>query len=37
VLLSGKEEKKKNFSRFSILVWCLWLIPYSTGAVMNML
>ncbi len=37
VLLSGKDEKKRKFSRFSILVWCLWLVPYSTGAVMNML
>lgn len=27
----GSAKAKRNFSRFSIVVWCIWLIPYMTG------
>lgn len=27
----GSEKAKQNFSRFSILVWAFWLIPYILG------
>lgn len=27
----GSERAKRNFNRFSIVVWCIWLIPYMTG------
>lgn len=27
----GSARAKQNFSRFSIVVWCIWLIPYSLG------
>ncbi|MFU0832388.1 MAG: Cytochrome b561 domain-containing protein [Oscillospiraceae bacterium] len=36
VLSKGNSEQKKNFHRFSILVWCIWLIPYLSGAVFGM-
>lgn len=29
-------EKKKNFHKFSIFVWVVWLIPYISGAIMGM-
>ncbi len=27
----GSAKAKKNFSRFSVVVWFIWLIPYSIG------
>lgn len=33
VLLRGSERARHTFHRFSLLVWCLWLVPYVTGAV----
>lgn len=36
VLLRGSTEAKRNFHRFSIIVWAVWLIPYVSGAVMGM-
>ena len=32
----GSEKAKRNFSRFSILVWCIWLIPYFIGMYLGM-
>lgn len=36
VLFRGGERQKRNFHRFSILVWFIWLIPYISGMIMGM-
>ncbi len=36
VLVKNKEESKKNFHKFSILVWLIWLIPYFSGMIVGM-
>ena len=36
VLRRNREDEKRAFHRFSILVWMLWLIPYVAGAVSAM-
>ena len=28
--------KKRHFNRFSIVVWCIWLIPYLIGMAIGM-
>ena len=37
VLLKGGETQKRNFHKFSILVWFIWLIPYISGMVVGMM
>jgi uncharacterized repeat protein (TIGR03987 family) len=32
----GTEETKKNFHRYSLIVWLIWLIPYFGGMIMGM-
>lgn len=32
----GSEKAKKSFSRFSIIVWFIWLIPYFIGVYLGM-
>lgn len=32
----GSSRAKRNFSRFSIVVWCIWLIPYFIGVYLGM-
>lgn len=27
----GSAKSRRNFSKFSIVVWCIWLIPYFIG------
>jgi len=36
VLVKGNEKAKLNFHKLSILVWCIWLIPYISGAIFGM-
>jgi len=36
VVRKGKEEVRKKFHRWSILVWLIWLIPYFGGMFMGM-
>ena len=36
VLVRGRENEKRAFHRFSIVVWAIWLIPYVAGAVSAM-
>lgn len=37
VVLARKNEKAQHtFHRFSIVVWCIWLIPYLIGVFMGM-
>lgn len=36
VLLRGDERAKRTFHRFSIVVWCIWLIPYLSPMVIAM-
>lgn len=33
---TGSEEARRHFSRFSIFVWCAWLIPYFIGVYIGM-
>lgn len=35
VLLRKKENQIKQFHKFSLLVWILWLVPYSIGVVLS--
>lgn len=32
----GSDVARKRFSRFSLLVWCVWLIPYFIGVYIGM-
>lgn len=32
----GSLQAKRNFSKFSILVWAIWLIPYGIGVYIGM-
>lgn len=34
--LRGSEVARRHFSRFSIVVWCIWLIPYCIGVYIGM-
>ena len=36
VLRGGNPEKQKAFHKFSIVVWCVWLVPYILGAFVGM-
>jgi uncharacterized repeat protein (TIGR03987 family) len=37
IVISGKDEERiRNFHKFSMFVWMVWLIPYMTGIVMHM-
>ena len=33
VLLRGSEKSRRNFHKFSIFVWLVWLIPYLSGVI----
>ena len=33
---SGSDNAKARFNRFSIVVWCIWLIPYFIGVYLGM-
>ena len=35
-LLRKNENALKSFHRFSLTVWCIWLIPFITGMVLAM-
>ena len=37
VLYKDDKEKQKVFHKFSIFVWCIWLIPYIIGAMIGMM
>lgn len=34
--LRGSEESKQRFHKFSIVVWCIWLVPFLSGMMMGM-
>lgn len=36
VLVKKNEKMIKDFHKFSIVVWLIWLVPYFTGVVLNM-
>ena len=36
VYFGRNETSKKNFHKFSIAVWAIWLIPYLSGLVLGM-
>ena len=36
VLVKNNEDSAKNFHRFSIAVWAIWLVPYVLGMIIGM-
>ena len=34
-LVRKRPKELRSFHRFSLLVWCFWLIPFALGAVLN--
>jgi TIGR03987 family protein len=37
VVLAGNDSgRKRNFHKFSLLVWIIWLVPFITGAILGM-
>ena len=34
-LIRKRENELESFHRFSIVVWAIWLIPYTFGALLN--
>jgi uncharacterized repeat protein (TIGR03987 family) len=37
IVLATKNEKAQHmFHRFSVAVWCIWLVPYILGMIMGM-
>lgn len=36
VLIKNDDAKKQAFHKFSITVWCIWLVPYLVGMVIGM-
>ena len=36
VLVKNNEDSAKNFHRFSIAVWAIWLVPYILGMMIGM-
>ena len=36
ILFKGNEHSKEIFHKFSIIVWCIWLIPYFIGLYIGM-
>lgn len=36
VLIKNNENSAKNFHKFSIAVWAIWLIPYVLGMIIGM-
>ena len=36
VLVKNKESLIKSFHKFSLAVWCIWLVPYIFGMIIGM-
>lgn len=36
VITKGDDNAKINFHKLSIIVWCIWLIPYISGMMLGM-
>jgi uncharacterized repeat protein (TIGR03987 family) len=36
VVRKGSEETRRNFHRYSLVVWLVWLVPYFGGMVLTM-
>ncbi len=37
VLIKKNEQTIENFHKFSIFVWCVWLVPYILGMLLGMM
>ncbi len=37
VIVKNKEDMKLKFHKFSIIVWCIWLVPYFIGMFIGMM
>lgn len=36
VIVRGQDKAKASFHKFSVAVWCIWLVPYISGMIMGM-
>lgn len=36
VIVKRDDKLKRNFHRFSLVVWLIWLVPYISGMIMGM-
>ena len=36
VLVKNRESLTKSFHKFSLAVWCIWLVPYILGMIIGM-
>jgi len=36
VVRRAREELRRRFHRYSLLVWCIWLVPYIGGMILGM-
>ena len=36
ILIKKNEKLAKDFHKFSLVVWSIWLIPFFTGMILNM-
>lgn len=36
-LFRGSDAHKRNFHRFSLVVWAIWLVPYLSGMIVGMM
>jgi uncharacterized repeat protein (TIGR03987 family) len=37
VLIKKDERLIRDFHKFSLIVWFIWLVPYFTGVILNMI
>lgn len=37
VFRKNDAQQKKSFHKFSILVWCIWMIPFLSGMIVGMM
>lgn len=37
VLLGGRQNARRNFHRYSLMVWLVWLIPFVSGMLLHSL
>jgi uncharacterized repeat protein (TIGR03987 family) len=36
VLVKNDPERLRNFHKFSLIVWIIWLVPFASGAIFGM-
>jgi len=36
IYIAGSEKQKTGFHKYSLMIWMIWLIPFATGMILNM-